>query len=212
GEYLAAVMEIEVPDGATKEQKKQIKDYNKALKERRETAAPPVYEPLLLNCDLFFALTEARPLSQAERATVEGILFGNGRPVFLSDTIGARYGLVEIPAQFEAGFEKDEFTIPASLVSERSVIRVTVTEGGQDAVYEDWNVDSVDRPEDDFESFTVTFSSEEAEDQEWSADSVVKVEIFDEADTKYEPVVVEFRVSEYQKILFIETVKFEKVS
>lgn len=56
--YLAPVVEAEEPKGATKEQKEEIKAYNKMLKEIRKTELPPVSEPLLLNCELLFALAD----------------------------------------------------------------------------------------------------------------------------------------------------------
>ena len=59
-EYLGAIKEQEIPKDSTKEQKKEIKNYNKLLKEERKTALPPTYEPLVLNCDLLFALAEEK--------------------------------------------------------------------------------------------------------------------------------------------------------
>jgi wobble nucleotide-excising tRNase len=56
--YLADVQEVAIPDDATKDEKNQIKDYNKTLKNNRKTELPSIYEPLLLNCELLFALLE----------------------------------------------------------------------------------------------------------------------------------------------------------
>ena len=41
-----------------KAEQKRLKAYNKALKDTRETELPPLYEPLVLNCDLLFALAD----------------------------------------------------------------------------------------------------------------------------------------------------------
>lgn len=208
--YLADVQEVETPKDATKEEKNQIKEYNKALKQNRKIELPTVYEPLLLNCELLFALIEKVDVSSSERAKIDSILGVNGSSVFLPIPLINRYASTAKKLDVTATFDKSTFTIPVSCVSANSVIRVTITEGGKTNVYEDWTVQEVKRSDDGFNSFVVTFASESAKDQTWGADSTVVIEIFDEAGSEYDPVIIRFKVSEYKKFVW-ETVKFEQV-
>ena len=208
--YLADVQEVTIPDGATKEEKNQIKEYNKALKNNRKTELPAVYEPLLLNCELLFALIERVDVSSTERAKIDSILGVNGSSVFLTIPVINRYASIAKKLDVTATFDKSTFTIPVYCVSANSVIRVTITEGGKTNVYEDWTVKEVKRSDDGFNAFVVTYTSESATDQTWSANSTVMIEIFDEAGSEYAPVVISFKVSEYSKFIW-ETVKFEQV-
>lgn len=57
-----------------KEEQKSVKAYNKALKETRKTELPVLYEPLILNCELLFALADEMKISYSEKAEIEDIL------------------------------------------------------------------------------------------------------------------------------------------
>lgn len=104
--YLSDVFEIAIPNDATKEEQKQIKAYNKFLKTQRKTELPPIYEPLLLNCELLFALAEERNLTQAEKNKIEGILRGDGNILFLSKVLEDRFSFTHEVMDFEAQFKK----------------------------------------------------------------------------------------------------------
>ena len=90
-EYLAPVVTVEAPKGATKEQKDDIKKYNDLLKAERKTALPPVNEPLRLNCELLFALADKLHLSEQERLLIENILHEKGQSIFLTTPIDNQY-------------------------------------------------------------------------------------------------------------------------
>lgn len=209
--YLDDVQEIAIPDDASKDEKKQVKDYNKALKETRKTELPAIYEPLLLNCELLFTLIEKVDISSSERAKIDSILGVNGSTVFLTIPMANRYALSAKNIEVTATFAKTTLTIPVYCVSASSVVRVSVTENGQTTVYEDWAVKEVERSDDRFESFGVTYTSENAKNQIWSANSTVVVEILDEAGSEYNPIVIGFKPSKYSKFIW-ETVEFEQVS
>lgn len=209
--YLADVQEVAIPDDATKDEKNQIKDYNKTLKNNRKTELPSIYEPLLLNCELLFALLEKVDVSASERAKIDSILGVSGTNVFLTKPLINRYASTAKTINVTATFGKTTLTIPVYCVSANSVVRVSVTENGKTTVYEDWTIKEVKRSDEGFESFAVTYTSENAKDQAWSANSTVLVEIFDEAGSEYDPVVIRFKVSKYSKFIW-ETVEFEQVS
>ena len=68
----------------TKEEKSEAKEYNSILKDNRKVELPPVYEPLLMNCQLLFAIADELGLSSAEKEKVDKILHPDGEKLFLS--------------------------------------------------------------------------------------------------------------------------------
>ena len=222
-EYMDPVKEVSLPadpskdaskeeSDSIKDEKKKIKEYNKALNERRKVELPPVYEPLVLNCDLLFGLAEEMQIPASERTKIEGILHQGGSALFYTKPVDNLYTFSPDEVAIDAGFDKDSLTMPVTCLSEKSFVRVTVTEGGQDSVYEDWQVKKVDRKSEDVDSFVVTLTSKACGKQSWSADSTVKVEIFDEEGSDRSPLAINFKVSSYKKIAVMPaTVKFEQV-
>ena len=164
--YLAPVEEVPVPDGSTKEQKKEIENYNKMLEQERKTELPPVYQPLELSCDLLFALAEELNVPEAEQRRIEGILHANGEPLFLTRSIDEKYWFSDVPYESidasSVQFNGTRLVIPAALVSENSSITVTV--GREDELIPgQWWVKQVDRgAEETLSSFEVTFTSKDA--------------------------------------------------
>ncbi len=210
--YLAEVQEIEIPDDTEKEEKKKMKAYNKFLHKQREVELPPVYEPLALNCDLLFALAKERNITRTEKNRIEGILRNNDEVLFLSKAMEEQYSFNSNTSSYDAEFNKDTLLLPASCVSEKSVIKVTVTNDGQTTVYDDWVVKKVKRPSDEFETFIVTFTSKKAGNQKWSEDASVKVEVFVDDSYVGNTVVLNFKVSKFNGLgVLPDVVEFEQV-
>lgn len=211
--YLGKIKKVSVPKDATKKEKKQIEEYNKSLEKERKTDLPPVYEPLRLNCELLLGIIEERGLEDWEFEQVDGILSGSGEGLFLTLPLNDRYSLYETEpylAQMEL-YEMGVCSIPVVFLSEASCMRVTVTDGGKEYVYEDWEIDKVERPKKNIESFTADVWSTDIDEQKWSEDSKVKIEIFN--GTEEDLVTAEFEISEYKKRASIipDTIKFEQV-
>lgn len=210
--YLAEVKEIPIPEKATKDEKKQIKDYNKSLQEQRKVELPPVYEPLVLNCDLLFALADKLDVTRSDKDRIEGILRSNEDILFLSETIENRYTFSKNVKKFDAEFDKDTLILPVVCVSEKSVVKVTVTNKDQKNIYDDWIVKEVERPSDDVSSYIVKYTSKEAGNRVWSANDTVKVEIFMDAKSQDADIVMNFKVSKYKDLWILpDTIEFEQV-
>lgn len=160
---------------------------------------------------MLFALIEKVDVSSSEKAKIDAILGVNSSNVFLTTPLINRYASTKRNIDVTATLSKTTLAIPVYCVSANSVVRVSVTENGKTTVYTDWAIKEVERSDDGFESFVVTYTSENAKNQTWSAESTVIVEIFDEAGSEYDPVVIRFKVSKYSKIIW-ETVEFEQVS
>lgn len=170
GEYTAAFVEAKVQNNATKAQKNEIKNYNKKAKAEHDVALPPVYQPLLINCDMLFALADKLNVSEASRARIEGVLHPNGEALFLTEPLDERYRMAsgtEMSDDTEAGeaklaFDATKITLPASLVSTDSVIQVTVGKSGM-AVPGEWTVKKVKRGNaSDVSTYETTFENKSA--------------------------------------------------
>ena len=186
-----------------------FKDYLNSL---REVELPPVYEPLTMNCDLMFALAQELEISQEKQKEIEGIMRGNGDPLFLSEALESQYSFVSGNLFFTAQFKKDTLILPVSCVSENTIIRVSATTDGTVTTYEDWVVKKVDRPSNDFASFVVTYKSEEMKKQVWNEGSTVNVEIVVDAAYPDNVVVIPFEVSSYVDLWLIsDNVEFVQV-
>ena len=192
GEYLSAVKEEVVPKGKTpseKEEAKEIKEYNKMLKEERKTALPPVYEPFLLNCDLLFSLVQNADLdiSQKELNKINEILHPDGEQIFLTDVLDATYwislkdgeptyGSALAHQEFQVDYDGDELIIPAFLVSDDAEIVVSIS--GNEEPVTDWEIEKVDRSgESDVTAFVATYKSQSAGKYKYTAEDTVHVEI-----------------------------------
>lgn len=147
--YLAEVKKKETPQNATKEQKKEIKQYNKMLENDRKTELPPVYEPLYLNCDLLFALADQINISDSEKTRIEKILHGSSQndtlfltfPLDYSYYFSGDHTIDDSVVKYNRG----EINVPASLVSDHTKIKVIIKSGNKNTEITDWAVNGVKR-------------------------------------------------------------------
>lgn len=179
-----------------KAEQKRLKEYNKGLKESRKTELPPLYEPLVLNCDLLFALAEEMNISSTEKAKIEAILQTEKNGVFLSKTVNDRYSFSAKATDYSIEFTKKEIQIPANLLSAGSTIVVKVTDGGKTTTFDDCTVTEVERDGDGIDTFVAVVTSKKLKDYKWTADSKVIVEIYNGA--SYDASVFKFEVIEYK--------------
>ena len=221
--HLADVVEVEVPkdDGKeqtkeekaqAKEEKKRIKEYNEALHDQGKVELAPVYEPLVLNLDLLFALADERNIPTSEERKIEGILRGNGNIVFLSKELENKYTFTQKAVSVDATFDKTELKLPANSLSANSKIIVKVTEGGSTNTYSDWTVKEVERKSGDIADFVVTYTSAAIKKQDWSADTTITVEVIDETGAESTSFTLKFK-SNYTSRWWIvpDSVEFEQV-
>ena len=182
--YIAPVQKITSLKGATKKEKKQIEETNKALEEIRKTELPPVCEPLLLNCDLLFALAEELQIPEDEQMKINGILHMNDEAIFLTEALDERYWFIRDPAleiaDTDIEFGGTALILPVVCCTENAEITVSVQEADSDApvVLTDWRGDSVKRvTEGDVTSYRAVYTSEEARQHEWLPDATIQIDI-----------------------------------
>ena len=187
--YLAPVQKTAVPKDATKNEKKQIENANKALEELRRTELPPVCEPLRLNCDLLFALADELKVSESERQKIDGILHPNGAPIFLTETLDEQYwflhGSKQDMANIDIEFGGTAILLPAACCTSDTEITVSVQEENAEepVMLTDWKVDSVNREtEGDISTYHAVYTSDQAHHHDWQPGATIQVDIQPKAD------------------------------
>ena len=212
-EYLAAVQEAPVPAGATDAEKKEIKQYNKLLKEERKTALPPVHEPLLLNCELLFSLADELGISDAEAARVDGILHENGAAIFLIEPLDALYRMEALDINYgeQVTFDGSKIRIPATLVAENASITLAVTYEGEEILFNDWTVEKVERKtESDISTFTVTYTSKALKDYNFKAGAQIKIRVIPKPGTTMDVILCVYDVVATKKLYVFDGIEFQR--
>lgn len=204
--YLAEVKQIEKKKGATKREKKEVKEYNKALKNERKIALPPVNESLYLNCDLLFALADKIDISQPEKDKIDSILHDNNKRMFLTKALDNRFWFDHKNDMVKAKniaveFNGKKLVVPAICVTDRSSIVVSVKRGEKKHVIKDWKVKEVVRPKDSKVSdFEVTYESEKGSKYKYQDGDAITITIVPVSETPKE------------NLVFIYNAKAEKVA
>lgn len=207
--YLSEVKEMSIPDTASKEEKKKIKDYNKELKNRRETELPELYEPLAVNCDLLFSIADKISLSKSAKDRVNGIL----ADAFLTNSVNEMFSFGSvISSDIDGEYNKNKIILPVSALSDGATVKVTVTNGSAKTVYDDWIIDKVSRTDENINNFKVILTSKNAKKQEWTPESTVSVEIVNTDYSRDVPIILNYKVVDYKDIKVLpDSFDFEQV-
>ena len=184
-EYLKALTEKPVPKSATKEEKNQIKDYNKMRKEFRKSELAPIYEPLRLNCDLLFAMADELKLSAADKKKLDKMLHPNDEVLFLVDSVDQAYwfdkkGASTPDKDMNVSISKGSIILPASILTSDSIIKVSVREKDSTTStdFTDWTIKTVERgTENNITTHTAEYTSKAAKDYGWKADETIAVDV-----------------------------------
>ena len=207
--YMAEVQEVEVtePDyrfmtedeeeeakREYREERRQARDYNRSLRETRKTELPTLYEPLILNCDLLFALADEMNISQREQEEIEAILQTETNGIFISRPINERYSFSELSEDYSIEFDSDEILIPADLLTTGARVSVIITDHGTDTLIDDYEITKVKREGSTLDTFIAHYSSDSIRDYEWTEESEITVSIVN--GNEDDPLVFHFRVAE----------------
>lgn len=213
-EYLTDIVKQEAPKNATKAQKKEVKTFNKWLEEERKIALPPVYQPLVSNCDLLFALADELKITDSQKQKIEDILFSGNQPLFMTEPLNALYRFDHNAdsSDYIIEFDGKSFEIPVTMLEQGTTLKVTVKEGGKDTVYEDWSIDEVDREEKGkVETFTAEYKSKGIKKQKYSADSRVFLDVIPPEGSSYAKQSFEFKTKTGKKLFVLKDLDFEMV-
>ena len=183
--YLAPVI-LKSTKGLTDKQKKEAQQYNKMLQETRKTELAPINEPLVLNCDLLFALANELNVSEAEKKKIEGILHPNNTPLFLTKSVDEKYWF-DAPADnaFEIKYGGTKVIVPVAYLTKDCVLCVSVKEANAETekVFSDWKLETVNRgTEGNLETFHSVFMSKAAKAHTWEPDATILIDIYPDND------------------------------
>lgn len=212
--YLADIEEIKADKDSSKREKQEIKEYNKYLKDKRSTELPPVNEAFYLNCDLLFALADELNVSYIRKNDIDDTIHEDGAPIFLTEALDNRFwARKNIPAidpdSIDVEFNGKKLVIPASCLTDRFIVTVSISGG---TVLDDWKVEKVDRPKNstDCSEFLVTLVSEKGKDYDFSAGETVTITVTPVADTPDETIQFRFDVVGTKTLWVINGIEFER--
>ena len=210
------IEKVIAPDNATKKQKEEVKQTNKLLKENRKTALPPVNEELYLNCDLLFELADTLNISSTEKNKIDAILHYNGANTFLTDALDERFRFNSDGKAFDAdtldiSFDGKNLVIPASCVTERSTIAVSISNSLGETEINDWKVKKVERPKKatTCSEFKATFTSKNAKDYKYQVGDKITITVTPVAESPEKTINFNYYVVG-KKVLMINTIEFER--
>ena len=214
-DYLAEIKEAQEKDGMTKEQKEEVKQYNKMLNEVRKSELPPVYQPLLVNCDLLFALADELKVSDSERSKIDGMLHQGGERIFLTKALDDKYRFGDKSGDWSDGVVSIEdggkkIALPAELVNQLTVVEVK-TSSADGNIPGEWSAIEVKREnKDEFGTFKAIYENRDAGGSYVDGDTVtVTLTDADASMTR----TYEFRVTVEPRPLFIpDAISFEPIS
>ncbi len=150
--YLMEIAEAKAENDKDKEETSIIKNYNKYMREARKVELPPVYGPLLRNCELLFSIAEKKGISDGDKDVIDSIL--HDKPVFLTYELDKKFSYnrtSSIPSlsndtlTYSGVLSDQKLTIPAVFAPAGTVIKGEVVTGGQTIALDNWKIDEVDR-------------------------------------------------------------------
>ena len=168
-----------------------------------------MYEPLILNCDLLFALADEMNISESEKNDIEAILQTEKNGVFIVKPINDRYSFKNTQEDYSINFAKDKLVIPVMLLSDDANITVVVTDNGKSETFDDFTVTKVKRNGESIYTFDAYVSSKKMKNYEWSDGSKITVNITNGDNGT--AIVFKYVVSEYKNNWIIpDKVVFEE--
>ena len=192
-----------------KEELKQLKVYNKSLNEKRETELPALYDPLILNCELLFALADEMNISASDKADIEAILQTRSGGVFLSQVINHRYSFNANIENYSIDFDKNEIVVPVILMTDTANVKMKVIDNNKTIVFDDCIVSEVERKGKNIDTFYAHITSKQMKDYTWTENSKVMIEISN--GDNYETLVFHYKVIEFKdNFLIPDKVVFEE--
>lgn len=191
-----------------KDEKKRVKDYNKALEEKRKTELPSLYEPLVVNCELLFALADKMKIGGEEKNEIDAILETNTNGIFLVQPVNQAYSFSDCDVINGIEVEKNEIVIPVSLLTAGSSITATVHDDSGTITIDDCVVTKVKREGSTINTFKAYVSSKKMKKYDWTADSEITITIT-YGDAYDKTVSFNFVVSKFEKHWYGDAVEFE---
>lgn len=177
--YVEPVQTKSIPDGIPEDEKNELQKYNKILNEERKTELPPVSEPLLLNCELLFALTDKIDIHDSEKSIINEILHHNGDALFLTESIDSKFWFDHSESEeTEIDYQGNYMIVPVSHLTDNYKITVGTKKSEDEDItlFDDWKLIEVRREkEGELSSYKALFTSDKATKFVWNPGAVVSI-------------------------------------
>lgn len=215
--YMSPIVEAKAEKGATKAQQEEIKQYNTMLKETRKTELPPVYEPLMLNCELLFALSHEMEFSDTDKTTISDIVHHNGKPLSLNESLDRMFTFdasAIVMADIDVSFDGKKIDIPARYVTESSSIKLTVRKGSETYTFEDFTIEKVERKtEGELDSYRATYTSKTLNQFHYEVGMTISIEIIPCADVQAQALAFNYEAVTDEKWWIIpDGIKYQRIN
>lgn len=210
--FLADIKKQKVKKNDSKTKKKEIETYNKWLKEERKTELPPIYQPLVVNCELLFGLADELNISTGEKKKINDMLHLKDPPLFLVTPLENKFWFDNSSDldTLNITFDGKKISIPANYLMQGTVVKVSVLNGQESNTYEDWVLEKVSRGKEvSVKNFTATYKSKLIKKCDYNDGDKVKIEIIPPEDSPYDKLVCNFNVSIVKKLKMFSDTIFE---
>lgn len=215
--YLNPIQKQDAEKGASARQKKEVKEYNNLIAQIRKTELPPVNEFFYLNCELLFALADQLDKSSVARQEIDGIIHKeDGKLIFLTEVLDNRFWANKHVAEINSNdidieFNGEKIVIPASCLTDRSVVTVSVSGG---TVLDDWEVKEVKRPKNstNCSEFMVTMTSKEGGKYKFTAGETITITIVPVSDAPDYEIEFQYKVVEKKTLGVIKGIEIERIT
>jgi hypothetical protein len=210
--YLEDVEELETSKNATKDKKKQIKEYNKSIKKQRETELPHISGSLIANLRLMFSIAEILGIDESEKISINKALHENDKNLFLDDLLDIEYWYSKTKdIKAVCVFDGSKLKIRANYLCDDSIITLSIKNSKETVTINDWTVSEVKRDGDDVSDFIASFESKTIEKADFNDGDIVEINIYPYQDY-YEPYVIKYKVSKEKTMWFFDSIKFNLIS
>lgn len=198
-------MEAKAKDESDKEESNIVSTYNEFIKANRAKELPPVYEPLLCNCELLFTLAEKLDISESEKSIIDSMLHDD--PVFLNYELDKAFSYNKTSAilnsdasnssiTFKGIITDTRFTFPVVLASEGSVVSAIVVNDGKEIIIDDWIIAEVNRNNSkDVSDFEAVYTSKAAKSIKFKEGDTVTFKITPPGAFEENTVSIRFKVT-----------------
>ena len=183
--FLKEIALEEVPEGSTADTKKEIKQYNKALKAERKKELAPVDTTLLINTKLMLELASKLNKGKTTKKKINDILHNNGDNLFLTDTLDNKLWYKSKKPNTTYNLLKASLTgklsivIPANYVCDKSSIVVSIKRGDKKIKIKNWKVKSVSRKEDyTIDQMKVAYTSQQTKNNSIKNGDTITVTLY----------------------------------
>ena len=214
--YLNPVQEQVAEKDASTRQKQEVKEYNTLMAQRRKTELPPVNEFFYLNCELLFALADQLNKPLEARQEIDAIIHKDGNSIFLTEALDRRFWANKRVAEIDSDdigieFNGEKIVIPASCLTDRSVVTVSLSDG---TVLDDWKIKEVKRPKNgtDCSEFMVTMTSQEGKQYQYTAGETITITVIPVSDAPDYALEFQFEVTEKTTLGFIKGIDIERIT